>query len=342
MHQAKCVAPFHGLAIAAAILFGPTVCAAQTKLAVQMEWYTLGYHAPLYLAAAKGWYKNAGLDVTITPGTGSATTVQLLASGQSDVGHAPLSTMAYARAKGAPLIAIADFFRTGDLCLFVPRDSAIKTIADLRGKKLIATETSFEAPFIDAFLAAGGLTRKDVTLENINFATRNAVYAHGEVDGNFGTPVGTGVQIEKLRPSRCFLFGDYGVNVPSFGLFTRPAMLSEKGAALRSFASIVAGAWTYVRSNPAHAEEAIDALLAARPTDRLVRSDLLKELTASFRFLYTKRTKNAPIGVQSSADWADALSLMEKAHLVPPGAKPSDYFTNDYLDVNLIKKIGGS
>jgi hypothetical protein len=33
---------------------------------------------------------------------------------------------------------------------------------------------------------------------------------------------------------------------------------------------------------------------------------------------------------------------MEKAKVIDPGTKPTDYFTNDYLDVDLIRKIGGS
>jgi NitT/TauT family transport system substrate-binding protein len=314
----------------------------QGKLSFQLEWATLGYHSPFYLAAAKGWFKDAGLEVSITPGTGSNTTVQLVASGRADVGHASLSSMAFARGKGVPVVAIASFFRTGDICLLVPNDSTITKVADLKGKKLIATAASFEAPFIDAFLATGGLTRSDVTLENIDYATRNSVYARGDVDGLFGTPVGSGVQVEKLRPSRCLLFADNGLNVPGFGLFATPTMLGSRGVALRSFASIIAGSWTYVISNPAHAEEAIDALMRARSNERLDRADMVKQLQASRRFLHSARTKQTPIGVQNGDDWADALALMEKAKVIDPGTKPTDYFTNDYLDVDLIRKIGGS
>src|SRR2546426_6718926 len=260
----------------ALLLLTPIASTAQDlqKLSLQMEWITLGYHSPFYLAAEKGWFRNAGLEVSITPGTGSSTTVQLIASGKSDVGHASLSTVAFARAKGVPVIAIATFFRTGDQCLFVPNESPVRTLADVKGKRLIATATSFEAPYIDSLLAAAGLARSDVTLMNVDFTTRNSMYARGDADGIFGTPVGTGVQLEKLRPSRCLLFGDYGLNVPGFGIFATPTMLQQKGPALRSLASIVAGAWTYAMASPANAEEAIDALMKARAGDRLGRADM--------------------------------------------------------------------
>ena len=328
-------------ALAALLLLPRAACADEGKLTFQLEWVTLGYHSPFYLAAAKGWYKDAGLEVSITPGSGSNTTVQLIASGRSDVGHASLSSMAFARGKGVPVMAIANFFRTGDICLLVPNESTVMKVADLRGKKLIATAASFEAPFVDAFLAAGGLTRGDVTLENVDFATRNAVYARGGYDGIFGTPVGTGVQLEKVRPSRCILFADNGLNVPGFGIFATPTMLSKRGAALRALSSIIAGSWTYITASPANAEDAVDALMVARAADRLDRADIMKQLRASYRFLHSARTKDAPIGVQNSDDWADAIAAMEKAKVINPGTKPADYFTNDYLDITLIKKIGG-
>jgi NitT/TauT family transport system substrate-binding protein len=342
LSRATSLAVLQAFALVALSLLTRVAHATEEKLTLQLEWVTSGYHAPFYLSAAKDWYKDAGLDVAITPGTGSATTVQLVASGQSDVGHASLSSMAFARGKGVPVIGIANFFRTGDICLFVPNDSPVKTVADLKGKKLIATSTSFEAPFIDSFLAAGGLTRRDVTLDNVDFATRTGLYGRGDADGLFGSPVGTGVQLEKVRRSRCLLFGDYGLNVPSFGIFATPTMLAKKGAQLRALASIVAGAWTYIIASPAHAEEAVDALQNARAKDRLDRADMLKQLQGSFKFLHSSRTKGLPIGVAHESDWADAIATMEKAQVIRPGTKAADYFTNDYLDVDLIKKLGGS
>jgi NitT/TauT family transport system substrate-binding protein len=179
-------------------------------------------------------------------------------------------------------------------------------------------------------------------LQNVDFAASNGVYARGEADGIFGTPVGTGVQLEKLRPSRCLLFADNGLNVPGFGIFATPAMLEKRGKALRAMASISAGSWTYVISSPARMEEAVDALLKARSTDRLDRADVMKQLQNSVPFLHSTRTKNTPIGVGNSDDWADAIKAMEKANVINAGSKPADYFTNDYLDLNLVKKIGGS
>src|SRR6266571_1979276 len=85
-------------------LSGQAVLAADEAhtLSVRLDWLATGYQAPFFLAAEKGWFKKAGLDVTIQQGNGSATTVQLVGTGQFDVGHAALSNMAFGRSKGMP------------------------------------------------------------------------------------------------------------------------------------------------------------------------------------------------------------------------------------------------
>ena len=69
------------------------------------------------------------------------------------------SAMAFARSKGMPVISIAGFFRKGDLGLLVPVDSPIKEPKDIKGKRLVYTAGSMEAPFLDAFFNKAGVTR---------------------------------------------------------------------------------------------------------------------------------------------------------------------------------------
>lgn len=328
--------------IAAGALSSVTAHAADEAhtLSVRLEWLTSGYQAPFYLAAAKGWYQKAGLDVAIEPGNGSATTIQLVNAGQYDVGHAALSNVAIARSKGMGIISIAGFFRRGDLALMVGSETGIKGPADLKGKKIIFSAGSFEGPFLDPFLAKGGVTRGQLELLNIDANARLSYYGNGNADGLIGSPVGTGVIINSMRPTTSILFADFGLNLPGFGIFATEAALKKKGDALRKFASVVAGAWTYAIAG--HEDEAVEAVMKLRDQERLNPTILLAQLKTSLPFLTTAATANLPIGVQAAADWAAAIEVMEKAKAIEPGTKPADHFTNDYLDLDLIKSIGGS
>jgi NitT/TauT family transport system substrate-binding protein len=306
-------------------------------LSLRLDWLPLGSHTPFYLAVEKGWYRKAGLDVSITQGTGSATTVQLVGTGQFDVGYAALSNMAFARSKGMPVISIAGFFRKGDIALLVPVDSPIKAPSDLKGKRIITSAGSMEVPFIDSFLAKGGLTREQVELLSIDPASKMSMYASGGADGVFGTPIALLAEVERRRPTRPLLLAEFGLNIPSFGLFTNQQTLKKKGEALRAFASISAGSWAYVASK--HEDEAVQALLKARLQDRIDPNQIQNQLKNSILFLYSPATANLPIGVQSAEDWAHAIDLMEKVKVIAPGSEPTDYFTNGYLDLNLMKLI---
>jgi len=219
----------------------------------------------------------------------------------------------------------------------VPADSPIKAPADVKGKKLVYTAGSLEAPFLDSFLAKGELRRDQVDLLNVDAAAKISTYLSGGNDGAFSSTAYTLALVADKRPARPVLFADFDLNLPGFGLFATEAMLKKKGDALKSFASIVAGAWAYVLNG--HEEEAVQAMMKAHEQDRLDAGVLRTQLKDSLPFLYTEATAKMPIGVQSAKDWADAIALMEKAKVIDPGSKPSDYFTNDYLDLNLIQSI---
>ena len=310
------------------------------SLNVRLSWLTSGYQAAFYLAAAKGWYAKAGLDVSLTPGTGSVTTIQLVGSQQYDAGEAALSSMVFARVKGMAITSIAGFFRTGDVSLMVPVESSIKGPADLKGKKIIYTAGSFEGPFLDSFLQAGGIKRDEVEFVNMEPNSRNSVYGSGGVDAMFGSPVGSLIVVNRLRKSRAILFADYGLSLPGFGIVASLATLKDKGPAMRAFATAVSAAWAYIENG--HEEEGVQAILQARPNDRVDAEEIRQQLHNSAPFLVSKTTPGLPIGVQSEADWKETIATMEKAKVIEGGSKPADFFTNDYLDVNLIKSLGSS
>lgn len=332
-----------GLMIVAALVLARAASAADAAhtLTVRLDWITSGYHVPFYLALAKGWYAREGLDVSVEPGNGSNTTIQLVNSGKYDLGEATLSNVAIARSKGMPLVSIAGFFRKGDLALMVSEASGVKGPADLKGKKIIYSAASSEGPFLDPFLAKGGLTRADVQLLNVDPSARVSTYTNGQADGIFGSPVGTGVIIRDVRPTHNILFADIGINLPDFGLFTTESMLKQKGDALRKFASVTAGAWTYAIT---HQDEAAAALIKARPDDRVTADLMKKQLAEAIKFLYSPATTGMPIGMQSAKDWADTLATLTAVKAIDAGAagKPTDYFTNDYLDPKTIAAIGTS
>lgn len=329
------------LVVAAAFAFAGRASAADDdhSLTVRLDWLPAGYHAPIWLAVENGWFKKAGIEVTIADGNGSATTAQLVGVGQFDVGWAALSNMAFAHSKGMPVISVAGIFRKGDLALLVPQDGPIHSPKDLKGKKLITTPGSLEAPFLDAFFAKGGLTRADIDLLSVDASAKAATYANGTGDGAFTSTAFTVPIVNPKRPTRPVLFADFGLNVPGFGIFTTQSVLQKKGDAVRKFASIVSGSWAYVLNG--HQDEAVKAVLSNRPQARLDAALVLAQLNASMPFLHTAASEKLAIGLQDDEDWTNSIKAMEEAKMIEPGSKPKDYYTNDFLDAKLLRNPGG-
>lgn len=312
---------------------------AADRLAVRLDWTPWGVHAAFHLAAQKGLFAKHNLDVVLEDGNGSVSTVQIVGNGEYDVGHASLAPMAIARSKGLPVKAIAGFVRKNDIGLLVPRDSGIKGPQDLKGKKIAFTAGSLEAPFIDRFLSAGNLKRSDVELINVDAAGKAGLYMVGRSDAAFSSVPFFLAVVAAQRPSDSIRFADHGLQFPSFGLFATEKSIAEKRDQLRRFASIVAGCWAYILAG--HTDEAVQAIIAARPQAKLNPGVLAQQIETLKEFAFTEATKNQPVGTQAAADWDEAIRVLVSGGLVEPSMDAAAVFTNDLIDPQLVASIAG-
>ncbi len=309
------------------------------KLTVRLDWVTWGSHAALHLANQRGWFKEQGLELVVEDGNGSVTTVQLVGTGKFDVGHASLAPMIIARNKGLPIKAIANFARKNDIGLMIPKGGSIKSPKDLAGKKLIFTAGSLEAPFLDTFLAAGGLKRDQVELLAVDAASKIPSYIAGRGDGVFSSVPNVLPVVEGPRQSEAILFADVGLQFPSFGLIASEDSIKAKPVALRKFASVMAGTWIYIQRDKAHVDEAVAAILAQRAQSKLDPKSMKGMVEEFMTFFNTPQSGGQPPGVMVPVEWTNGLKVMENAKLIT-AANAAEYYTNDMLDLDLMKKIG--
>jgi NitT/TauT family transport system substrate-binding protein len=320
------------------LLAGEPASAAD-RIAVRLDWTPWGSHAAIHLAAQKGLFAKHGLDVVVEDGNGSVATVQIVGNGEYDIGHASLAPMAIARSKGLPVKAIAGFVRQNDIGLLVPKESGIKSPADLKGKKIAFTAGSLETPFIDRFLAAGKLTRNDVELLNVDAAAKAGTYMAGRTDAAFSSVPFFLAVVATQRPSNSVNFADYGLQFPSFGLFATEKTIATKGDVLRRFVSVVAGAWTYIIAD--HTDDGVRALIAARPQSKLDPASLRQQIESLKGFVFTEATRNLPFGTMAASDWKDAVAVLADGGLVPASTNPASIFTNEFIDARIVAEIGG-
>ena len=106
------------------------------KVTVQLKWVPQAQFAGYYAALKMGFYKKAGLDVTIKPGGPDIIPEQVVASSQAQFGIDWLPSLLAARDKGTDLVNIAQVFARSGMTQLTWKDSGITTIAGMKGKKV--------------------------------------------------------------------------------------------------------------------------------------------------------------------------------------------------------------
>ena len=106
------------------------------KITFLLDFTPYGKHAPFFAALEKGFWKDAGFDVTIIKGEGSATTISSYAAGAVNFAFSDTPTLILARSKGA-LVKVAGVIHDKSLyALGTLVENNIKTPQDLKGKRI--------------------------------------------------------------------------------------------------------------------------------------------------------------------------------------------------------------
>ena len=307
----------------------PHVARAADALTVRTDFFPWGVHAALHLCNVNGWFKDAGLNVDVQDGRGSANTLQLVNAGQVDVGQIQIGLISQAYGAGARLISFVDFIRATDLAVMVPKDSPLQGPADFKGKTLVCFGASPWAPFIDLWLKKGGMSRETVNILMVDPAALFGTYTAGRVDGLLSIVASSLPVAQKARPSKAIMASDVGIKFPSYGFVATDAVLKSKQDALKRLVQVQRRAWAYIRDG--HVDEAVDATLKQRPDSRLDPNIIKGQLEICLTLLDSANTVGKPIGWQSKADWENCLTTQIDAGVIKPGLNPDNFFTNEMI-----------
>ena len=114
---------------------------------------------PLHVAIGEGYFKEAGLNVTIEVVNGSASVLQAMAAGNAQIGNPGPGPLLGARARGEDVVFIYNQFPKSIFGLVVEEDSKVQTPADLKGAVVgVGTADGAEVGFSRAILSGAGLT----------------------------------------------------------------------------------------------------------------------------------------------------------------------------------------
>ena len=247
--------------------------AADTPIKFQLDWRFEGPAALFVHPEQKGYFKQAGLDVTVEAASGAGA-IQRVASGTHDLGFADLAALMefHANNPDAPIkpVAIMVIYNTTPASVMALKKSGITKASDLTGKKM-------GAPIFDAgrrtfplFAQANGVG--DVQWSTMEPQLRETMLARGDLDAVTGYTFTSLLNLEARGVKRedvvVLPYASHGVQLYGNVVIASPKLLAEKPEAVRAFLKAFAKGAKEAIANP----EAAIASLKAK--DGLVNAPL--------------------------------------------------------------------
>jgi NitT/TauT family transport system substrate-binding protein len=261
-------------ALTLALLLAGAASAQVTPIKFQLDWRFEGPSALFLTPAAKGYYKDAKLDVSIDAGNGSGAAVTRVASGAYDMGFADLAALMefHANNPDAPNkpVAVMMVYNSTPASVMALKKSGIKTPADLNGKKL-------GAPVFDAGRKAFPVFAKANAISGVQWTSmdpplRETMLARGDVDAITGFTFTSVLNLEargvKAADVVVMPYPDFGVKLYGNAIIASPKLIKENPAAIKAFLLTSAKGMKEAMAKPA------DAIAFVKERDGIINTEL--------------------------------------------------------------------
>jgi len=265
-----------GLLLATALTGAGLAQAQSTPIKFQLDWRFEGPSALFLLPAAKGYFSNEKLDVSIDAGNGSGGAVPRVASGAYDLGFADMAALMefHANNPDAPNkpVAVMMVYNSSPAAVLALKKSGIKTVADLTGKRL-------GAPVFDAGrrgfpLLARANKLGPVTWISMDPPLRETMPARGDVDAitgfSFTSLLGLEARGVKAADVVVMPYPENGVKLYGNAIIASPRMIKEHPEAIRAFLRAFARGAREVLARPD------EAIIHVKARDGIINADLEK------------------------------------------------------------------
>jgi NitT/TauT family transport system substrate-binding protein len=313
------------LALAQMILF-QTGASALENITVSLDFRPFGRHAGWFVALDKGYYKAAGLNVTIIPSTGTAQAIQSVESGVAQFAFTDVAAVVAARANsGSNSKIIAMIYQKAPYALFSRKSGANLT----EPKQLVGAEIgegagSFTSKVIDAFMLQHKLDPTTVKYTQIDPAVRVSMLVAKKIPIIVNYVLQQpGIEKALGDDSVTFLMADHGLNLYSNGIVAREDFLKAHPDWAKAFVEATLKGYADTFRDP---QFAVDTVMKYQKA--LSRDISLQEIAIVKTLVVNSDTAKHGLGtmnmtqMQSSVDFI--LATISKKGVVIPAADIAD------------------
>jgi len=317
------------------IVFATSIAKAEDDVKLRLNWMYYGSHAGFALGFVNDIYKKHGIDLDIRSGNGSSSAHRLVANGDSDFSYGSCGAMVNLASQGAPIISVGVIDAMGTEAILVRPDSGVKSIGDLKGKKILTTANAGVNTFIPIVLANAGLKESDINLTNVPDGALVSSYLEGS-GGAVGILGGLDDKPAEIKANGgdqpvAFPYSDYGVNQVGYCVATHTDTVKNNPDLVKRFVQATMEAYAAAEANPDAAVNAIADIVGGSMAEDAGKAQSREVLDVTLGILYSNANTDKVLGLNVPSDWEDMVNLMKEYNDLDSAAKATDFYTNDFL-----------
>ncbi|MCK5110228.1 MAG: transporter substrate-binding domain-containing protein [Arcobacteraceae bacterium] len=251
--------------------FTVNIFAAQSleKVSVQLEWKHQFEFAGFYAAVKKGYYKNTGLEVELKEYKNNINISDDVINGKSTFGVSS-SSLILERLQKKPVVLLSSYFKQNALAFAVKPN--IKTLSDLKGKKIMVVDWELEHTSLGAMLKDANINKDDMKIVPHDFKIDK--FVTGEVDAMSIFITSQPYQLDKAGVKYNIINpADKGIYSYDVELFTSEETAKKNSIMVQNFIKATNKGWKYAFE---HKKEIVD-LIYDKYTKRKTKEALLYE-----------------------------------------------------------------
>lgn len=296
-----------------------------TPLVLQLNSPGGGYNSGYALALERGYYEDLGIDLTIEPGSGSAVTAQLVASGKVDLAFSDAAAVMKLAAEGADMTIIGTVLQGNPNEVTSLASAPINSVAELKGKRVALPNGYSQTAMFPVLLEANGLKQEDMQVVNMPPESMVASLLQGQVDAILGSMDNFSVQLANEGADTVNLpFIDNGAATVAQSMIASNSFLKDHPDEAKAFVEASLHGWNDAIDDP---KAALTALKGLFPdvNDKLTPG----QLDATITLMCASGAEY--VGKSTEKQWSDTVDLLTKIDLLPADVPAEDYYTYDYL-----------
>ncbi len=324
-----------GLTLATGLLMSG-VTHAEDDVRLRLNWMYYGSHAGFALGKDKGFYEDVGIDLDIRSGNGSSSAHRLVANSDSDFAYGSCGAMINLASKGAAIISVGVIDAMGSEAILVRPDSGVKSISDLKGKKLLTTANAGVNTFFPIVLSNAGIQAADINITNVPDGALVSSYLQGSGDA-VGILGGIDDKPAEIKANGgadpvIFPYSDFGVDQVGYCISTRKELVKNNPDLVKRFVAATVRAYKEAEANPDSAVDSIADIVGGSMAEEQGKAQARSVLDVTLGLLYSGNNTNKTLGLNVASDWESMVKLMKEYNDLDPSAKATDFYTNQFIN----------